>query len=150
MKKLIYKISVLAISGTLLFTACTKDFTVQSPSDSVPSNVALNTLSSLGNALNGVYSQLRAVSLYGRDFEVSGDLQADNTYVEIKNSGRYLAQYNYSVTAADAVAGEIWSAAYSGIQRANQIINSTVTITYRSSTFEPSHVDELHELDEHA
>ena len=129
MKKLIYKISILAISGTMLFTACTKDFTVQSPSDSVPSNEALNTLSSLGNALNGVYSQLRAVSLYGRDFAVSGDLQADNTYVEIKNSGRYLAQYNYSVTAADAVAGEMWSAAYSGIQRANQIINSTVTTT---------------------
>ncbi len=127
MKKIINKLSVAAISGALLFAGCAKNFIVQNPSDSVPTGDALTTVSALGSALNGVYAQLRSVSLYGRDFLIVGDLQADNTYVEVDNSGRYISQYNYSVTSTDGVAQEMFSDAYVGIQRANQIINDTLT-----------------------
>jgi hypothetical protein len=133
MKKIINRLSVIAISGTLLFAGCSKSFTTQTPSDSVPLDAALNTISDLTSALNGAYSDLRAVALYGRDFLVLGDLQADNTYVEVKNSGRYIPQYNYSVTVGDGVVGEMWSTAYNGILRANQIINSKVTASGASA-----------------
>jgi hypothetical protein len=44
------------------------------------------------NAVNGMYANMRAVGVYGRDFPVIGDLQADNTFVEVENAGRYLAK----------------------------------------------------------
>jgi len=52
---------------------------------------------------------------------------ADNTYVEKKNSGRYLIQYNYTMAANDGVATEMWTTAYTGILRANRVIDAEVT-----------------------
>lgn len=115
------------LSSLILFCNCSKKFIETSPSDSVPVNQALNTVAGLGDALNGTYANLRSVSLFGRDFPVIGDLQADNAFVEVKNSGRYLSQYNYSVVVNDAVVNEMWTTAYKGILDANQIINAAVT-----------------------
>jgi len=119
----------MALVAATLLAGCAKNFTAETPKDSVPLDQALNSVSALNNALDGTYSQLRSVALYGRDLLVIGDLQGDNTYVEVKNSGRYLPQYNYSFTNADGTVAEIWTNAYIGIQRANQIINSPVTAT---------------------
>jgi len=129
MKKNTNRLYWMAVCAAVMLAGCAKDFTVQTPKDSVPLDQALNTVSALNNALDGVYAQLRSVGIYGRDYLVLGDIQADNTYVEVRNSGRYLSQYNYSVTTGDGVVTEMWSAAYTGIQRANQIINAKVTAT---------------------
>ena len=89
--------------------------------------MALGTTTQLQTALNGAYAQLRAVSLYGQDLPVIGDLQADNTFVEVDNSGRYLNQFKYTFTNADGVVEEVWTAAYVGIQEANQVIDAELT-----------------------
>src|SRR3954464_12036144 len=101
---------ILLIAGfiSILFAACSKDFIQQDPADAIDPNEALKDEASLSAALNGVYSALRSVDLYGRDLPVIGDLMADNTYLETNNSGRYLPQYQYTVTVADATASEIW------------------------------------------
>ncbi len=112
-----------------MMAACKKDFIAKSPYDSLSADQALSTPSGLQDALLGAYSSLRSPSLFGRDFPVSGDLQADNSFVETKNAGRYLTQYNYSVTASDAVPSEMWNEAYIGILRANRVIEATVTGT---------------------
>lgn len=125
----IYKaLAVLSISA-LLFTACSKSFITKNPNDTVASNLALTDASSMQTALNGAYAKLRAVSLYGRDLPVTGDLMGDNTFIEIKNSGRYLSQFNYSITNSDGVFGGIWNNAYSAILYVNQIIDANVTGT---------------------
>jgi starch-binding outer membrane protein, SusD/RagB family len=116
-----------AIFIIFIFDSCSKSFINTKPSDSLPFNDALGTPSALQNALNGAYGQLRLVSLFGRDFPVCGDLQADNTFVEIKNTGRYLQQYNYSVQVTDGTVDENWADAYYGILDANEIINSIAT-----------------------
>ena len=121
-----------------LLNSCSKSFITKNPADAVNTSVALTSASDLTAALNGVYSALRAVPLYGRDLPVIGDLQADNTFLESKNSGRYIAQYKYNVTLTDAVVSEIWGGilnnpppptpgAYTAILRANQIIDANVT-----------------------
>ncbi|HET9824765.1 MAG TPA: RagB/SusD family nutrient uptake outer membrane protein, partial [Chitinophagaceae bacterium] len=51
----------------------------------------------------------------------------DNIYVEKKNSGRYLIQYNYTMSSSDGVAAEMWIAAYRGIMEANRVIDAEVT-----------------------
>ena len=95
-----------------LLNSCSKDFITRNPADSINSSDALTDEAALTAALNGVYSQLRSVSLYGRDFPVVGDLQADNTFVE---------------SLVDGVPSEMWSAAYTAILRANQIIDADAT-----------------------
>ena len=116
-------------ASVLLLESCSKEFITKNPYDTVPSDLALTDASSMQTALNGVYAELRAVSLFGRDFPITGDLMADNTFVEVNNSGRYLSQFNYIITNSDAVFGEIWNSAYSAILYSNLIIDANVTGT---------------------
>ncbi|MDQ6763208.1 MAG: RagB/SusD family nutrient uptake outer membrane protein, partial [Bacteroidota bacterium] len=128
MQKILNKLNIFpALLIIMILGSCSKDFLKRVPADSLPSNVALNSESGLESALNGAYSDLRSVSLFGRDFPVIGDLHADNTYVEQKNAGRYLLWYNYTLAVSNPDASDMWTAAYTGILRANRIINADVT-----------------------
>jgi starch-binding outer membrane protein, SusD/RagB family len=127
MKRILNKFSIAVFSIALTMVSCSKSYLDKSPSDSLLSDQALSTVAGLGDALNGAYSGMRSATLYGRDFPVIGDLQADNTFVESKNSGRYLSQYNYSVVVNDGVVSEMWTNAYLVILRANRILQSTLT-----------------------
>ena len=108
-------------------TSCSKSFIEKAPQDALVSNQAITNKATLENALNGAYAELRALGCYGRDWPVIGDVQADNEFIESRNAGRYLAQYNYSVTVTDGVVTESWVAAYTAIQRANQVIDASFT-----------------------
>ncbi len=112
--------------SALLITSCSKDFITRNPADSINQGDALNDEASLQAALNGVYSALRPSTLFGRDLPVVGDVQADNAFIETKNSGRYLPQFQYTVTLSDATATEVWAQAYTAIMRANRIIDADV------------------------
>lgn len=112
-----------------LFTSCSKNFIDRNPFDSVPSSDAITDEASMQNALNGAYAKLRDVGIYGRDLPVIGDLQADNTFIEVQNAGRYIPQYQYNFTATDGVYTELWNAAYACILRVNQIIDANITGT---------------------
>ena len=127
MKRISNKFSITALSVLLLVASCKKSYIEKSPADAVLSDQALSTVAGLQDALKGAYSAMRSATLFGRDFPVIGDLQADNTFVETKNSGRYLAQYNYSVVSSDAVSGEMWTNAYLVILRANRILETKLT-----------------------
>jgi hypothetical protein len=52
---------------------------------------------------------------------------ADNTFVETRNSGRYLSQFGYTVPITDGVTQSMWSNSYTGILDCNQIIDAAVT-----------------------
>jgi len=126
MKKSINRLSIIT-AIIFLLQGCTKSFLDQTPSNQILINQALTTVPLMQTALNGAYALLRSVSLYGRDLPICGDLQADNTYVEAENTGRYLDQYQYTVISTDGISQEIWQTAYTGILAANQIINDTLT-----------------------
>jgi tetratricopeptide (TPR) repeat protein len=121
--------------AALLITSCSKDFITQNPADAINQDEAITDATSMQAALNGVYAAFRSYTLYGRDFPVIGDVQADNAYVETKNAGRYLPQYQYTVTSSDAVATEVWQGdltasqdpgAYTAIMRANRVIDADI------------------------
>lgn len=116
-----------SIAILVLMSGCSKKFITKTPNDALPFDQALTDVNLMQTALYGAYSEMRALGVYGRDLPVIGDLQADNTYIEVKNSGRYLPQYNYSVTVNDATVLEVWQHNYATILRANQIIDSKVT-----------------------
>lgn len=127
MKRSIYKFLTVGLLAASILGACSKSFLDRKPDDALPQDQALNTEGLLENALNGAYSVLRSVGLYGRDIPVIGDLHGDNTFVESRNSGRYLQWYGYSVSAADGNANGMWTNAYIAIQRTNRIIAADVT-----------------------
>ena len=127
MRFVINRLSIIALFSILILAGCKKSYLEKAPADSLLSEEALSTVAGLKDALNGAYGAMRSSNLFGRDFPVAGDLQADNTFVEAKNSGRYLPQYNYSIVSSDAVASEMWTNAYLVILRVNRILESTLT-----------------------
>ncbi|MFL9485257.1 RagB/SusD family nutrient uptake outer membrane protein [Chitinophagaceae bacterium LWZ2-11] len=124
MKRIINIATLLII---LFAAACSKSFTEKNPYDSVPTSTALSSEADVAAALNGAYANMVNSNLYGRSIEVVGDVMADNVYVNVKNSGRYLPQYNYSVVSNDGTPTGTWTQAYSTILRVNQVISANVT-----------------------
>jgi starch-binding outer membrane protein, SusD/RagB family len=127
MKKTINFYTIGCLSVVLVLTSCSKSFITKTPDSSILTSEAISTAATLQSALNGAYNEFTQVAVYGRDFPVIGDLMADNTYVQTKNSNRYVSQYEYSVTSEDAVPGEVWPGCYAAILRANQILSTTLT-----------------------
>jgi hypothetical protein len=119
-------IFLLVAAGSIL-TSCSKSFVSKAPLASLTDTEALSSPAVLTSALQGVYAELRGVDQYGRDWPVIGDLMADNTFLEARNSGRYLYQFGYTVPTTDGVTLSEWSNSYNGILDANRIIDANVT-----------------------
>jgi starch-binding outer membrane protein, SusD/RagB family len=123
MKKL-NKFSFIFLVLTVFLTGCKKDFLTLNTS--LGPTQALGSEADVQVALRGAYAGLRNSDFFGRTVPVAGDEYADNAYVSVKNSGRYIQFNTYSITVADANVGGFWTAAYNTILRANNIINSTL------------------------
>lgn len=119
----------ITICALLALGGCKESFFDLKPYDSLPVADALKNESDMGVAMNGVYSGMRSVNLYGRTIPFIGDLMADNVYISARNSGRYLPQYNYSVNSQNGDISGTWASAYTVILRANNIINAQITET---------------------
>jgi starch-binding outer membrane protein, SusD/RagB family len=117
---------LVAMAG-LALGSCSKSFVNQNSATNLSTSEALSTPQLLQSDLIGLYAELRNVDQYGRDFPVIGDLMADNTFLEARNSGRYVYQFAYTVPSIDAVTLSMWQDSYNGILDANQIIDANVT-----------------------
>lgn len=118
---------ILIAAAGLALGSCAKSFVDKTPASSVPTDEALNTSQLLSTALNGLYAELRNVDQFGRDFPILGDLMADNIWLQYRNSGRYVVQWEYNTPVADQVSQNMWSESYTGIMQANQIIDASDT-----------------------
>ena len=107
-----------------VMSSCKKDFYDLQPYDALPVEDAIETDGDLNVMVNGMYSTLRSVNLYGRTLPVKGDLAADNVYLKGNNSGRYLEFRDYNQTAANTNALGVWNSAYIAIKNANIIIHA--------------------------
>ena len=124
------KIILLITAGAMLtLVSCKKDFLDLSPYDQVPQDQAITDEAGMVAAVNGLYSQLRNASLYGRSLPLIGDLMADNVFISTTNSNRYLPEFNYTFISTNAFITATWGEAYKAILRANNIINADVSST---------------------
>ena len=124
--KLISKFNYILFAAAAVFTSCSKEFLDKKPNTAVDLASAISTEGDLSVALNGAYSSLRAVDLYGRTLPIKGDLMADNAFVTTANSGRYLSMNIYSFNNGDQYALGVWQNAYVAIKNANTVINATI------------------------
>jgi tetratricopeptide (TPR) repeat protein len=118
---------ILIAAAGLALSSCSKSFVDKTPAGALPTDEALNTPQLLSTALNGLYSELRNVDQFGRDFPILGDLMADNIWLQARNSGRYVVQWEYNTPVADQVVQNMWAESYNGILDANQIIDASDT-----------------------
>jgi starch-binding outer membrane protein, SusD/RagB family len=118
---------LLVAMAALALGSCSKSFVNQGSATNLSTSEALSTPQLLQSDLIGLYSELRNVDQYGRDFPVIGDLMADNTFLEARNSGRYTYQFAYTVPSIDVTTLSMWQESYNGILDANQIIDANVT-----------------------
>jgi len=116
----------MVVAIVVALPACKKDFLDKLPPTALTPELALASEADLQTALMGTYAGLRATDLFGRSTPVFGDLNADNGYVSLTNSGRYTNFNTYTFTVADGNIVGMWRAAYTAILRANNIINSPI------------------------
>jgi len=126
MKKNIYYI--LAI--ILILVSCKKVFDVN-PTDAISSDIAFTDSVSVEKVLIGSYNALQAVGLYGRNQVIIGDLAADNL-TWTGTSLDYGQIENKPIPAENGIVDGMWSSAYDGINRVNNILYRLPSIGYKS------------------
>jgi tetratricopeptide (TPR) repeat protein len=114
----------LLFAAALFVASCKKSYLVQTPPTSVPVASSIKTENDMDDAVNGMYSTMRQFTLFGRDIPILGDLMSDNIYIAQANSGRYLAENNFTMIATNAEASDIYTQGYFTILQANRIIST--------------------------
>ena len=127
MKIRTYLVLSVLVAGTLI-TACDKQLQLE-PKDSQSTDQALSTIKGVNAAIVGMYANMRSASYYGRYLFIYGDLSANDVYLAKANSNRFIPTFQRTFAAVDADALGIWTAGYSTIARANNIINAVDKVT---------------------
>ncbi|MEH6764828.1 MAG: RagB/SusD family nutrient uptake outer membrane protein [Aequorivita antarctica] len=127
MKKIIYKISVLAlvIGG---FTSCDSELD-QIPFDALATSQSYITVSDFENATRGIYLTLTEGALYGGSdgggMLDAPDVLADNVTISQKGRGSRRTLHNWLYSASSEPMSDLYQSAYKMIFRANTLIEQS-------------------------
>jgi starch-binding outer membrane protein, SusD/RagB family len=111
----------------LIATACNSILDTH-PSTTIPEQTAISDSASAQAAVIGMYSALQSTASYGREFLEFGDLSADNA----DNTGSftsYLEADRNDLHSNNSTVFDLWTSAYDGINRANEIIAKVGPLT---------------------
>ena len=128
MKKTIYILMMVA----LMLGSCTKVLDVE-PTASISNDVAIKNKVGVERAVIGSYTSLQATGLYGRNRVIIGDLAADNL-TWTGTTQEYLQIENNNVLAENLIIDGVWSAAYDGLNRVNNVLAAMRRVTDLSDT----------------
>jgi hypothetical protein len=98
------------------------------PKDTIPESTAISDAPSARGALAGMYTSLQSLSSYGEELVEFGDLSADNA----DNSGTYTSYLEADLNqlrSNNSTIFDIWTSAYDGINRANEIITKVPAVS---------------------
>ncbi len=119
-KNIIY---IIVSTWAFLFISCSEDFLEIDPEQNVAAENAVVDLNTLQTALNGVYSNLQSNGYYGRNLYVMPELMADNLFLSLRNTGRYLDFNNFVVSKEDSYVESSWNSIYEVAVNANRVID---------------------------
>lgn len=128
MKKTIYILMMVS----LMLGSCTKVLDVE-PTASISNDVAIKNKVGVERAVIGSYTSLQATGLYGRNRVIIGDLAADNL-TWTGTTQEYLQIENNDVLAENLIIDGVWSAAYDGLNRVNNVLAAMGRVTDLSDT----------------
>ena len=118
------KLVVITLVCCFMFTAC-NDFLNITPEGQIKRNELLETSEGIENALYGAYSQLRELSLYGRNLSFyTVEVLAQTFSCPGNTTITALAEYDYTNTSVKSVFDGIWTAMYKNISNVNSILDA--------------------------
>jgi starch-binding outer membrane protein, SusD/RagB family len=120
------------LATVALLAACDSPLDTD-PTASIDAETALTTPRGIELGVTGAYEALQAGSLYSRDFVVYPDLYADN----LDFTGTFQTDRDVSlrnVPASSGVVTGIWTAAYEGINRANNVLDAIPNVAALTPT----------------
>lgn len=120
--KTIKQVFVLLLVAGLSTAGCS-NFLEPSVDQNKPTETAIQSVSDLRAVAEGMYDDISATGLYGRDYYVSIEVMSDNA-LSNGNSGRFLSQDDFSILSTDAYPSGVWNGFYQVIADANIVINS--------------------------
>jgi starch-binding outer membrane protein, SusD/RagB family len=108
------------ITLSILLGACSKMLDIE-PTDAISSSEAIKDKSGVEKAIAGSYDAFQLPGLYGRERVILGDLAADNLVWSGTNYD-YAQIDNNNVSIENGLIDGMWSGAYDGINRVNNIL----------------------------
>ena len=119
MKRILNKIIIALV---VVFLSGCDGFLVQEPVLQQTSELTLSSFQGLNNATVGAYTLFYGVSWYGGDFVLSSDMRGGNGKLKPQDAGFQFDAYTWNYTPENTE--NLWSAAYTAIARANNVINA--------------------------
>ncbi|MBD8487280.1 RagB/SusD family nutrient uptake outer membrane protein [Echinicola sp. CAU 1574] len=126
-KTIIYLLAGALTMGSI--SSCSEKFLEIDPEQSVSTNNAITDVNTLQTALNGTYSKLQGSGYYGRSVYVIPELMADNLYLSLRNTGRYLDYHNFIVREQDSFAEDLWNTSYEVVINATRALQGGEALT---------------------
>lgn len=133
MRKL-HKCALLVIiaGAALLAAGCGKSFLELKNPQAIDFD-HISDLESLTTASTGVYSLFKQANYYNRTFTVIPELMSDNSFISIKNSGRYLNEDRFTVTNGDSYVAGAWQLMNQVVANANLALAASRTISFSAA-----------------
>jgi starch-binding outer membrane protein, SusD/RagB family len=113
-------ITYILIAFSILLGACSKMLDIN-PTNAISSDEAIKDKSGVEKAITGSYDAFQLAGLYGRNRVILGDLAADNLVWSGTNYD-YAQIDNNSVSIENGIIDGMWTGAYDGINRVNNIL----------------------------
>lgn len=136
MKKINIKIAItILFIGVSVLNSCSNDFLEETPTDSILISNSILTEEDLVIAVNGVYNLCQSTSSYGAMISTLNELSADNAFVSVQNSNRFVNTNDGSyITAIDGNIASVWNSLYSIIANCNNVLASENKIESNANT----------------
>lgn len=122
-----FKNTILTLIVVIGVSACSK--LDQEPYNSFSADLAYVTTDDLQNNLMGVYAPFRSSIYYGQNFVLSGELTTDNFVANNWNSNTNGDQHRWEIQSGTYQCRDLWSAIYSVVTRANDLIDNANKVT---------------------
>ena len=133
--KLIKKIGWLFLAG-FIASSCQKKLTELTPIDVIPSELAIQNMNDVTNALNGVYGTWQARRSHYISALISDEVRL-GTGSEYRNVGNFLFNWNHVADSQDWRDGElggVWTNLYQVIDRANRLLELMAPVVPQNAT----------------
>ncbi len=122
MKKNMFKLAIVGGITMVLFS-CQKTTLNPTSTTSLSDVTAFQTLDRIDNQVKGIYSAIKSGQMYGGRYFLYHDARGENLVSDDGNRVTVRAPWEFSINSGDDECRNLWSAAYTAINRANLFLD---------------------------
>lgn len=132
------------LSLLVLSSSCENEL-FQNPETSKELKSFLSNQTEVEEYVNAVYGNLQFNGVYGLYIPAMAELPSDNTFDEVpaNDNGAYGQLDEFTPTASNDIIEAIWKDSYSGIQKANVVLNRINEVAYTTDAMKQSRIGEM-------